>query len=75
MWAPDIPEFAYIWEVPGGRALRTGMRYRPLSDTVHDTWLWLKHEAAAGQQPAPGTSLLEVGLHPDKERAVLAALG
>jgi hypothetical protein len=35
---------------------------------VHDTWLWLKHEAA------PGTSLLDVGLDPDKERAVLAAL-
>src|SRR5262249_41185647 len=58
MWAPDIPEFAGIWDVAGDRALRTGMRYRPLSDTVHDTWLWLKHEAAAGQARTPGASLL-----------------
>jgi len=75
MWAPDIPEFAHIWEVPGDRALRTGMRYRPLSDTVHDTWLWLRYEAAAGEPSAPGASLLDVGLDPDAERAVLASLG
>src|SRR5205807_1789823 len=61
MWAPDIPELAHIWQVPGDRALRTGMRYRPLSDTVHDTWLWLKHEAAAGQARAPH-GLLELGM-------------
>jgi 2'-hydroxyisoflavone reductase len=71
MWAPDIPELAHIWEVPGDRALRTGMRYRPLSDTVHDTWLWLKHDPAAAR---PGGGLLQVGLDPDKERAVLSAL-
>ena len=75
MWAPDIPEFAHIWEVPGDRALRTGMRYRPLSDTVHDTWLRLRYEAAAGEPSAPGASLLDVGLDPDAERAVLASLG
>jgi 2'-hydroxyisoflavone reductase len=75
MWAPDIPEFAGIWEISGDRARRTGMRYRPLSDTVHDTWLWLKHEAAAGQAPTPGASLLSLGLDPETERKVLAALG
>jgi hypothetical protein len=75
MWAPDIPDLAHIWEIPGDRALRTGMRYRPLSDTMHDTWLWLKHEAAAGQEAAAGASLLDLGLDPEKERAVLTALG
>lgn len=75
MWAPDIPEFAHTWKVPGDRARRTGMRYRPLSDTVHDTWLWLKHEAAAGHAAAPGTRMLDVGLDPGAERAVLAAAG
>jgi len=73
MWAPDIPELAHIWQVPGDRALRTGMRYRPLSDTVHDTWLWLKHDAAAGRGRPPH-GLLELGIDPDAERAVLAAL-
>ena len=47
MWAPDIPELAGIWTVSGGRAIRTGIRYRPLTDTVHDTWAWLRLEAAA----------------------------
>ena len=74
MWAPDIPQFAGIWEMAGDRARRTGMRYRPLSDTVHDTWLWLKHDAAAGPAPATGASLLSLGLDPDTERKVLAAL-
>ena len=75
MWAPDIPEFAGIWEMTGDRARRTGMRYRPLSDTVHDTWLWLKHEAAAGQARTPGASLLELGVDPDREREILATIG
>jgi 2'-hydroxyisoflavone reductase len=73
MWAPDIPELAHIWEVPGDRALRTGIRYRPLSDTVHDTWLWLRHETAPGQARPPHGPL-ELGLDPEQERAVLAAL-
>ena len=51
------------------------MRYRPLSDTMHDTWLWLKHAAAAGQEAAAGAGLLDLGLDPEKERAVLAAVG
>ena len=75
MWAPDLPELAHIWGMPGDRAQRTGMRYRPLSDTVHDTWLWLKHDAAAGQALAPGAGVLSLGLDPDTERKVLAALG
>ena len=73
MWAPDLPELAHIWEMPGDRALRTGMRYRPLSDTVHDTWLWLKHDAAADHERAPHGQL-ELGIDPDEERAILAAL-
>ena len=75
MWAPDISEFAGTWEMTGDRARRTGMRYRPLSDTVHDTWLWQKHEIAAGRAPTPGAGLLPLGLDPDREREVLATLG
>ena len=36
-----------LWDVTGDRALRTGIRYRPLSDTVRDTWAWLRRDAAA----------------------------
>ena len=75
MWAPDTPELAGTWQVSGDRALRTGIRYRPLVDTVHDTWLWLRREAAANGRAvteferAPG-----IGLEPAKEQAVLAGL-
>jgi len=77
MWVPDTPEFAGIWDASGDRALRTGMRYRPLTDTVHDTWLWLRQERAAGRPapgpPAPGRP--EIGLDPAKEDQILASLG
>jgi 2'-hydroxyisoflavone reductase len=75
MWAPDTEEFAGIWDVSGDRAVRTGIRYRPLADTVHDTWLWLRHEASASGVPVgnvvrrPG-----IGLDPGREREILANL-
>ena len=74
MWAPDIPELAGTWQVSGDRAVRTGMRYRPLADTVHDTWLWLRRDATAS-----GRALDEferrpgIGLDPAKEQAILSA--
>jgi 2'-hydroxyisoflavone reductase len=76
MWAPETPEFAAVWEVSGDRALRTGLRYRPLSDTVRDTWAWLRRDAAArggdleGFERRPG-----IGLDPAREQQILASLG
>lgn len=81
MWAPSIPELAGTWTVSGGRAIRTGFRYRPLTDTVHDTWAWLRLEAAAsstelGSMTVPSTSdRPPVGLDPAKEERILAGLG
>jgi len=71
MWLPDGPDVAGTWQVSGDRALRTGMRYRPLTDTVHDTWLWLRQEAAAGRKLIHRP---EIGLDPDTEREILAAV-
>jgi 2'-hydroxyisoflavone reductase len=76
MWAPDQPEFAGIWQVTGDRAVRTGIRYRPLTDTVHDTWSWLRRAAADSGTPVtafgrrPG-----IGLDPAKEQEILSRLG
>jgi 2'-hydroxyisoflavone reductase len=75
MWVPDTAEFTGTWAVSGDRALRTGMRYRPLTDTVHDTWLWLRQQAAAGQPLSDISRRPEIGLDPAKEEQILAALG
>jgi nucleoside-diphosphate-sugar epimerase len=75
MWAPDTPEFAAIWQVSGDRALRTGIRYRPLTDTVSDTWHWLLQEAASQGRPiADFPRMPGIGLDPDREQEILAAL-
>jgi 2'-hydroxyisoflavone reductase len=75
MWAPDIPEFAGIWEVSGDRALRTGIRYRPLMDTVRDTWRWLTQEAASRDRPVSEFARRpEIGLDPGREQEILATL-
>jgi 2'-hydroxyisoflavone reductase len=76
LWAPDTPENAGIWEVSGDRALRTGIRYRPLADSVHDTWLWMRQEAAAtGKQPGEVGRRAGIGMDEAREREVLAQLG
>ncbi len=74
MWVPDQPEFAGMWDVSGDRALRTGMRYRPLTDTLHDTWLWLRQEAVAGRPLDQIARRAEIGLDPAKESEILASL-
>jgi len=75
MWAPDTPEFAGIWQVSGDRALRTGMRYRPLIDTVRDTWHWLTQEAASLDRPVTDFDRRpEIGLDPGREQEILATL-
>ncbi|HEY6277416.1 MAG TPA: reductase, partial [Streptosporangiaceae bacterium] len=75
MWAPDLPEFASIWRVPSDRALRTGIRYRPLLDTVSDTWHWLLQDAASRDRPVSGFDRLPgIGLDPAREQEILAAL-
>jgi len=74
MWAPDTPEFAAIWDASGDRALRTGIRYRPLTDTVHDTWSWLRLDATAASGAPAFESRPGMGLQPGKERAILASL-
>ncbi len=62
-----------------GRSLVTG-RCAPACGTGRSATpcttpgCWLKHEAATGQVLAPH-GLLELGLDPDQERAVLAGLG
>lgn len=75
MWTPDIPELAGAWEASGERARLAGLRYRPLADTVRDTWGWLAGRAAAGAKPIEDfAQRAGIGLDPARERAILAGL-
>jgi 2'-hydroxyisoflavone reductase len=77
MWAPDIPDFAAIWQISGGRAIRTGLEYRALAETVHDTWLWLKHQADAAGTPVVEFQFTRrpgIGLDPRREQEILSSV-
>lgn len=75
MWIPDIPELAGTWEASGERARLAGMRYRPLPDTVSDTWGWLSGNAAASAGPVEKfAQRAGIGLDPARERTILAGL-
>jgi 2'-hydroxyisoflavone reductase len=73
-WAPDTPEYAAITDISGDRALHTGLRYRPLADSIHDTWRWLRTLAEAQGRAVPEFSRYEgTGLDPEHERQILGA--
>ncbi|PCG87630.1 reductase [Streptomyces sp. WZ.A104] len=70
IWAPpgsDLHAAIHAGDVT--RALATGLRCRPLQDTVHDTWTWRR---ALPEDTAPP---LADGLSPEREEEVLAGLG
>lgn len=74
MWGPDVPADG-DWEASGERARLTGMRYRPLLDTVQDTWGWLAGEAAAhGTRVADVARRAGFGLDREREQEILASL-
>ena len=74
----DVP----IWVPPGemhdavhtsdvARALVTGLRCRPVEETVADTWAWLRSIGGVAPQRDDRPSL---GLDPDTEATILAGL-
>jgi 2'-hydroxyisoflavone reductase len=70
-WVPESGELADFLGADVERAHESGLACRPVEDTVHGTWDWLQ----SGGVPVPRPGLPPVGLPPDKERAVLQAVG
>jgi len=60
--------FDGVWRVDAQRAARAGLSCRPVSETVHDTWTWMAQAAVDLSNERAG----EIGIAPEKERAVLA---
>ncbi|MCX4826061.1 NAD-dependent epimerase/dehydratase family protein [Streptomyces sp. NBC_01142] len=62
---------AGVWRIESTRAQAAGLVCRPLSETVEDTWAWLRD----GGMPVEHPRWAEHGIAPEKETMILAALG
>ena len=66
-WVPEGAEFEGFMESDTTRAQSTGLRCRPVEETVADTWAWLQRE--------PMSDFRGHGLPADLEAALLARVG
>ncbi|MEU8348731.1 NAD-dependent epimerase/dehydratase family protein [Streptomyces sp. NPDC048845] len=60
-----------VWRVDSARAQAAGLVCRPLSETVADTWAWLRGGGMAVEHPR----WAEHGITAEREAEILAALG
>jgi nucleoside-diphosphate-sugar epimerase len=74
IWVPLGHEYRWLQERGVQRAHATGLTCRPVAGTVADTWAWLR--AVGGVPPRAGRPARPpVGLDPQREAALLAAVG
>ena len=67
LWIGDDKEYAGIWKVNAGLAASKGLKARPLSESIRDTWAWWE------TLPAERTAKLKTGLSPERQAEILAA--
>ncbi|MEV0398614.1 NAD-dependent epimerase/dehydratase family protein [Actinoallomurus sp. NPDC050550] len=67
MWAPHGPEMAGVWLPSSDKALRAGLRCRPVAETVRDTWAWIRDENVTADRAAERGQ----GVDREKERRIL----
>ncbi|CAL9359713.1 hypothetical protein SUDANB105_00638 [Streptomyces sp. enrichment culture] len=60
---------AGVWAVDSSRAVAAGLRCRPITDTIRDTWAWL----VADGRPVDHPRWAEHGIAPEKEAKILAS--
>jgi 2'-hydroxyisoflavone reductase len=65
LWTEPDPAMQGFMSLDCGRALRAGLRFRPLADTIRDTLAWDRGLPAGAERRA--------GLKPERERELLAA--
>jgi len=72
LWMPAGHGADHVWDVDTAAAEATGLRCRPVAETVADTWAWLRgSDLPAG--PIPTRHGATHGIEPAKEQAILAA--
>ncbi|MGP4111247.1 NAD-dependent epimerase/dehydratase family protein [Streptomyces sp. 4N509B] len=70
VWTPPGPFHDSIHRSDVAKALAAGLRCRPVTETVADTWAWLE---SVGGPPPPPEGLAPVGLDRATEERLLAA--
>jgi nucleoside-diphosphate-sugar epimerase len=68
-WVPEGGEYEGFMESDTSRAVATGLRSRPVEETVADTWAWLRSEG----KPAQRADRPAYGLPPELEERLLAS--
>lgn len=70
IWTPPTGELAALHDADVSAALASGLRCRPVEETVADTWAWLQDEGYPAPAPGPAGQL---GLTAGQEARLLAA--
>ncbi|WP_435587965.1 NAD-dependent epimerase/dehydratase family protein [Micromonospora aurantiaca (nom. illeg.)] len=73
VWIPRGHEYRWLQERDVERAYAAGLVCRPVTETVADTWRWLR-EVGRVPDRAGRPARAPVGLAPEREAALLAAL-
>ena len=68
LWAPPLPELPHVWDVDSSAAYAAGLRCRPVTETVRDTWAWLQDD---GRFAPLAHDVPPVGIDPGKEQRIL----
>jgi len=72
IWAPPTGELAGLHEGNTSAARAAGLTCRPITETVSDTWAWLRREGLPDQPPGRAGS---IGTTEAQEAALLSAAG
>jgi len=70
LWMPKGQDGDHVWDAETGAAERAGLRVRPVTDTVRDTWAWMQAGGRVPKEP-PHAHLPRHGIDPDKEQRIL----
>ena len=79
LWAVAEGELSAVWDIDPGPARAAGLTWRPIAETVRDTWAWLSSGEAiggaiGGAVPDEDGRINGHGLSPDREEQLLALL-
>ena len=72
LWLPEA-DGPGTWQVAASRAEATGLRARPIAETVADIWAWLESGGAEAEGEDWLSPNAATGLAAEREREVLAA--